>query len=85
MQNLIQQMTKDCASIDCAIHQIGGGVRTSLGWVKVYDKLGNRIDKGDPNITTSKWRCEVCGLEWKARTQYGQTTVSLITNAKVTS
>ena len=73
--DLVRAVTKDCSRQDCQII-FKGSTNTLMAWSPVYDRNGNRIDSGDPNISTHFIRCRVCGREWVAETQYGTTSVS---------
>lgn len=73
--SLIQQATKDCERDDCRITE-NGGASTCIAWTPVYDKQGNRADRGDPNTHWSALICSTCKREWSVRTQYGETTLT---------
>lgn len=73
MTNIIAKMTNNCPREDCRLTSRGGAT-TCMGWSPQYDKHGNRVDCGDPNIHTQSYRCHTCGREWVASTQYGKTT-----------
>lgn len=74
MNFLIEKMTKDCQREDCSLTD-HGTTSTCMGFTPTYDKRGNRSDAGDPNITTTEWRCSKCPKRWVARTQYGKTEI----------
>jgi hypothetical protein len=73
--NLIAAMTDNCPREDCSITQ-GLGTVTCMGWTPSYDKSGKRTDRGDPNTTTTAYRCTQCGNQWLVSTQYGVSTVT---------
>lgn len=75
--NIIAKLTKDCPREDCSV-QCGGSTVTLLGWTPLYDKQGNRTDSGDPNTTTSGYRCHACGRSWSVMTQYGETRIASV-------
>lgn len=45
-----------------------------IGWTPVYDGTGVMVN-ADPNATIHEYDCTVCGRQWLARTQYGQTEI----------
>ena len=74
--NNIHEATKDCLRDDCSISAVGPSRSTLMAWTPTYDKHGNRIDRGDPNIHSTTMRCWTCGSEWLLSTQYGETKVT---------
>ena len=74
--SLIPELTKDCPREDCSITGGNSGVSTCMGWTPTYDKRGNRTDRGDPNSFTTSYLCSVCGAQWSATTQYGETKIT---------
>lgn len=74
--NAFQKATADCDRPDCKLVD-RGGVSTLMAWTPTYDKNGNRTDRGDPNIRHSTIQCLTCNREWDAKTQYGETTVTV--------
>ena len=77
--NIIQQLTKDCERDDCSIVE-GVSMTTCMGWTPSYDKHGNRTDAGDPNSTSTEWRCSACGRNWRTSTLRGETVVCVEPN-----
>jgi hypothetical protein len=73
--NQIEQLTKDCPRDDCEITGGNSGISTCMAWTPVYDKHGNRTDRGNPNIVITSYLCSVCGREWSVRTQYGESKI----------
>jgi hypothetical protein len=69
--NIIPRLTSDCPRKDCSL---SGGIYTTtcMGWCPTYDKNGNLIGRGDPNISTSTWVCVTCGASWRVKEQYGE-------------
>lgn len=74
MNFLIGKMTKECERSDCSLTE-HGCTSTCMGWQPTFDRHGNRTDSGDPNITSSEWRCSRCPRSWVAREQYGKTEI----------
>jgi hypothetical protein len=66
--------TRDCIREDCRLQADGPGSQTLLGWIPTFDKHGNLIGRGDPNIMTCYMHCVTCGARWTESTQYGVTT-----------
>ncbi len=62
-----------CERKDCRFAP-GASTTTCMGWQPVYDRNGNRMDDGDPNITTTSFRCLTCKREFSCRTQYNKQT-----------
>lgn len=54
-----------CERIDCRFEENGPTTTTLLGWKKVYDKSGMRVDGGDPNWETTPFYCLTCDRRWK--------------------
>lgn len=75
--NLVSQLTENCDRDDCSI-SLGGMASTCMAWSPTYDKRGNRMDHGDPNITTQSALCQTCRQRWVAKSQYGVTEIKLI-------
>jgi hypothetical protein len=75
LPELIRSVTNNCPRADCSLYE-AGGVTTLLGWSACYDKNGNRIKGGDPNVHKSSLICSACLRQWLMRTQGGQTTIS---------
>ena len=67
------EYTKDCPREDCRIRFDMSGTSTLMAWSPVYDKDGNDVSGGNPNIHTSGASCDTCGRRWVSRTQYGKT------------
>lgn len=49
-------------------------VSTCMGWTPQYNRQGEDVSGGDPNLTTWMTDCAVCGRSWRSSRQYRQTT-----------
>jgi hypothetical protein len=73
--NTIEMMTRDCPREDCTL-QPGVSTTTCLGWTPSYNRHGGRMDSGNPNITSTQWRCVKCLREWVENEQRGNSTIT---------
>lgn len=55
------------------------GMTTLVYYIPIYDKNGVNTNP-DGNTTTSEVYCSTCKTKWKATTQYGKTTFTLLNN-----
>lgn len=50
---------------------------TCLGWTPKFNRDGEMIND-NPNITTTRMSCNICGKYWDAKTSYNDTTFELL-------
>lgn len=56
-----------CDRTDCRFEENGPSHTTLLGWKKVYNHEGLRVDEGDPNTTSQEYYCLTCNKRWVRR------------------